>query len=147
MGGRSAGVSLQVARARPQEVGRGIARLSFNALRSLELASGSVVEVVGKRRTAAVAMPLPAEDRGLEILRIDGVLRSNACVGLGDRVQVRRADVAPAILVRLAPASPDARLAVSADAPRRTLLGRALVAGDVATTSFEHGSEIGRAHV
>src|SRR3712207_7236777 len=55
-------VSLQVARARPQEVGRGIARLSFNALRSLELVSGAVVEIVGKRRTAAVAVPLPRSE-------------------------------------------------------------------------------------
>jgi transitional endoplasmic reticulum ATPase len=140
MEGHGAHVWLQVARARPEDVGRGLARLSFNALRSLGMASGGVVEIVGKRRTAAVAMPLPADDRGLEILRIDGVLRSNAGVGLGDRAHVRRGNAVAAVRVRLAPASPDARLAGSADALRRTLLGRALVAGDVVTTSIEHGT-------
>jgi transitional endoplasmic reticulum ATPase len=130
---------LQVARARPADVGRGIARLSFRALRALGLSGGEVVEIVGKRRTAAIARPLSADDRGLEIVRVDGVLRSNAGVGLGDAALVRRADVAPAERVRLAPASPDARLVGSADALRRTLLRRALVAGDVVTTSIERG--------
>jgi transitional endoplasmic reticulum ATPase len=131
---------LQVARARPQDVGRGIARLSGGAMRALGVAGGAVVEIVGSRRTAAVAMPLSAEDRGLEILRIDGVLRSNACVGLGDRAQVVATRAVPAQIVRLAPASADARLAGSAEALRRTLLRRAVVAGDVVTTSIGHGS-------
>jgi transitional endoplasmic reticulum ATPase len=130
---------LQVARARPHDVGRGVARLAPQVLRALGLAKGAVVEIVGKRRTAALALPLPADDRGLQIVRIDGVLRSNACVGLGDAAQVRRADVVAAQRVRLAPAAVGPRLAGSADALRRTLLHRALVAGDVVTTSIEHG--------
>ncbi len=130
---------LQVARARPHDVGRGVARLSREVLRAMGLGTGAVVEITGKRRTAALVLPLPAEDRGLEIVRIDGVLRSNACVGLGEVARVRRADVVTAQRVRLAPASVGPRLAGSADALRRTLLGRALVAGDVVTTSIEHG--------
>jgi transitional endoplasmic reticulum ATPase len=128
---------LQVARARPHDVGRGIARLSADALRTLALAEGDVIEVNGKRRTAAVARLLPAEDRGLEILRIDGVLRANARVGIGDQVGLRRADVIPAESVRLAPAAEGPRLRGSADALRRTLLHRAIVAGDVVTTSID----------
>ncbi|MFN2567278.1 MAG: CDC48 family AAA ATPase [Gemmatimonadaceae bacterium] len=135
---------LQVARARPPDVGRGVARLSRDALRTLGLGNEGVVEITGERRTAAIAMPLPPEDRGLEIVRIDGILRSNACVSLGDAALVRRAQVAAARHVRLAPASPGPRLAGSADALRRTLLRRALVAGDVVTTSIEHGDGAGR---
>ncbi len=105
------------------------------------LSNGAVVEVAGKRRTAALALPLPADDRGLPIVRIDGVLRSNACVGLGDAAFIRKADVATAQRIRLAPVALGHRLAGSADALRRTLLNRAVVAGDVVTTSIEHGSD------
>jgi transitional endoplasmic reticulum ATPase len=130
---------LQVARARPHDVGHGVARLSGDALRALGLAEGDVIEVSGRRRTAAIALLLPAEDRGLEILRIDGVLRSNASVGIGDQVGVRCADVVAADRVRLAPAAEGPRLTGSADALRRTLLHRAIVAGDVVTTSIGRG--------
>jgi transitional endoplasmic reticulum ATPase len=135
---------LQVARARPPDVGRGVARLSGEAMRAAGLASGAVVEIVGTRRTAALAFPLTAEDRGLQIVRIDGVLRSNACVGLGDFALARRADAVPAVRIRLAPAAPGPRLAGSGDALRRTLLGRAFVAGDVLTTSIEHSRTAAR---
>src|SRR3982750_4370322 len=113
---------LQVARARPHDVGRGVARLGAEALRALRVSEGDVVEIVGTRRTAGVAAMLPADDRGLEIVRIDGVLRSNACVGLGEQVVVRRAEVVAAQRVHLAPATAGSRLAGSADALRRTLL-------------------------
>ena len=113
-------------------------------MRAARLANGSVVEIVGTRRTAAIALPLAAEDRGLHIVRIDGVLRSNACVGLGDLAVVRRADALPAVRIRLAPAAPGPRLAGSADAMRRTLLSRAFVAGDVLTTSIEHSRTAAR---
>ena len=137
---RVAEVRLQVARARPQDVGRGVARLGGAVLRAMGAENGTVVEIAGKRRTAALALALPAEDRGLEIVRIDGVLRANACVGLGDSAHVRLANVVRAQRVRLAPASAGPRLAGSADALRRTLLRRAVVAGDIVTTSIEHGS-------
>jgi transitional endoplasmic reticulum ATPase len=129
---------LQVARARPQDVGRGIARMSGDALRALSVTEGDVVQVTGERSTAAVALLLPAKDRGLEILRIDGVVRSNAGLGLGDYARVKRAEAAAAQRVRLAPAAAGPRLAGSADALRRTLLGRAVVTADVVTTSVGH---------
>src|ERR671933_2623081 len=87
---------LQVARARPHDVGRGVARLSAEALRALGVGKGDVVEITGKRRTAALAMTLPLDDRGLEIVRIDGVLRSNAWAGLGEPAVAPRATAAPA---------------------------------------------------
>jgi transitional endoplasmic reticulum ATPase len=113
--------------------------LSREALGALLVTEGDVVQIIGQRSTAAVALLLAAEDRGLDILRIDGVLRSNAGLRLGDRARVRRAAVAAAHRVQLAPAAAGLRLAGSADALRRTLLGRAVAVGDVVTTSVGHG--------
>ncbi|HVS01126.1 MAG TPA: hypothetical protein VMT16_00005, partial [Thermoanaerobaculia bacterium] len=50
------GIRVQVAAAKPQDVGKGVARLSQKALRALELSEGEVVEIAGKRTTAAIAL-------------------------------------------------------------------------------------------
>lgn len=130
-----AGVRLQVARAMPQDVGRGTARLGPEALQKLGRAEGSVIEIVGTRSTAAIALRLPFEDRKLPLLRIDGLQRANAGVSMGDDVEVHPAEAISADHITLAPTEPDLRLTGAADALRRTLLGRVLVAGDLLSTS------------
>ena len=56
-------VRLQVAAARQEESGHGIARLPRSAMATLGLAEGDVVEVVGKRATAARAVQAYPEGR------------------------------------------------------------------------------------
>jgi cell division protein 48 (CDC48)-like/ATPase family protein associated with various cellular activities (AAA) len=65
-----------------QDVGKGIVRLSPAQLRALGLERGDVVEIRGKRSTAALAFPAYAEDEGLDIVRMDGLVRSNAREGI-----------------------------------------------------------------
>src|SRR5690606_14337549 len=103
-------IRLQVAGAKPQDVGRGTARLPSDALRSLGLREGDVVEVIGKRSTGIIALPPYPEDNGLQIIRLDGLERSNAGVGIGDSVEIRRAETQPARRVVLAPSQPNVRL-------------------------------------
>ncbi|HEY8505980.1 MAG TPA: CDC48 family AAA ATPase [Gemmataceae bacterium] len=129
---------LQVAGARPQDVGKSIARLPLKAMQALGLREGDVVEITGKRVTAAFALQPYPEDEGLDVIRLDGLQRANADVGMGDTVEVRKAEVKPARRVVLAPAQKNLRLAGSGEALRRTLLGRPLVAGDVISTSVYH---------
>ena len=64
-----------------------------------------IVEIIDKRRTAAVAWPGYAEDHGTGVIRMDSMTRRNAGVSIGDKVIVRKAKVKPATLVKLAPAS------------------------------------------
>ncbi len=126
---------LVVAGARPEDVGKSIARLPQKALDTLKLKPGEVVEVLGKRATSAIALAPYPEDTSGEQLRLDGMQRSNAGIGLGDPVQVRRAEVKPARRIQLAPAQKNLRLKGSGEPLRRTLLERPLVAGDVVSTS------------
>ena len=49
-------VRLQVAAARQEESGQGIARMPRSAFQALGITEGDVVEITGKRTTAAVAM-------------------------------------------------------------------------------------------
>ncbi|HNJ48854.1 MAG TPA: AAA family ATPase, partial [Novosphingobium sp.] len=97
-------IKLQVAAARQEESGQGIARLPRTAMSALGVTEGDVVAIEGKRATAArVLAPYP-EDEGLEVIRLDGLQRANAEVGSGDHVQVRKAESRAASRVIFAPA-------------------------------------------
>ena len=134
-GNGTAGVSLQVAGAAVQDVGKGTARLSTDAMKALGLDGGEIVEIQGKQTTAAIALPPYEEDSGLDIVRLDGLQRANAAVGIRDTVRIARIEPKPARRVVLAPAQPNIVLQGSGEALRRTLLGRPLVSGDVISTS------------
>jgi transitional endoplasmic reticulum ATPase len=56
-------------------------------------------------------------------------------VGMGDHVEVRKADAKPARKISIAPAQKNVRLSGSPELLRRTLFRRPLVAGDVVSTA------------
>ena len=126
---------VQVASLPPADSGRGFARLPDKLMDDLGLAEGDVIEIVGKRSTAARAIRPYGEDEGIDIIRLDGLQRANAGVGSGDFVQVSKAASKPATKVVFAPAQPNVRLQGSADALKRTFAGRPLVEGDVVSTT------------
>jgi len=128
-------VTLQVAGANERDVGKGTARMSEKAFRELDLDQGDVVALSGDRDTAAIALPPYSQDEGLPIIRLDGLLRTNAKTSIGDEVGVSKADPQPAEKVTVAPAQEDLRVRGSGQALRETLSGRPVVAGDVISTS------------
>jgi transitional endoplasmic reticulum ATPase len=130
------GTRLQVAGAKPQDVGTGTARMSRKGMQQLGVREGDVIEIAGKRPTAALALPPYAEDEGLDVIRLDGLQRGNAGVSIGDHVAVRPADTKPARRIQLAPAQKNLRLVGSGEMLRRTLFQRPLVAGDIISTSI-----------
>jgi transitional endoplasmic reticulum ATPase len=126
---------LQVANARPEDSGRGLAHVPRAMLAALGLGEGDVIEIVGKSSTPARAVAPYAEDEGLEIIRIDGLQRANAGVGSGDFVEIRAVESKPATRVIFAPAQQNLRLQGSSNALKRTFLGRPLTQGDVVATA------------
>ncbi len=128
-------VRLQVANARQEESGHGIARISKQVMAQLGIIEGDIVEISGKRPTPARAVLPYAEDEGLELVRLDGLQRGNAGVGSGDHVDVAKADSRPAQRVVFAPAQQGLRLHGPAQALHRNFFGRPLVAGDVVATA------------
>jgi transitional endoplasmic reticulum ATPase len=128
-------VKLQVAAARQEESGHGIARLPKSAMANLGVTEGDVIEILGKRNTPARAVQPYPEDEGLEVIRLDGLQRANAEVGSGDHVVVRKAESRPAQRVVFAPAQREMRLQGPAEALKRNFFGRPLVAGDVVATT------------
>ena len=126
---------LQVANLPPADAGRGVARLPAKWMQQLGLAEGDVIEIVGKRSTAARAIRPYGDDEGLEIIRLDGLQRANAEVGSGDYVEVRKFESKPATRVIFAPAAEQVRLTGSAEALKRSFEGRPLTEGDTVATA------------
>jgi len=133
---RSSAIRLQVAGAKPQDVGKGTARLSRKALQSLGAREGDVIEVRGKRLTAAMALASYPEDEGMDVIRLDGLQRANAGIGIGDHLEAKRSLPRGARRVQLAPAQRNLRLVGSGESLRKTLYQRPLVTGDVISTSI-----------
>lgn len=125
---------LQVAHARAEDSGRGLAHLPRTLMATLAIGEGDVIEIVGKRTTPARAVYPYPEDEGLALLRIDGLQRANAGVGSGDFVEIRKAESKAATRVVLAPAQQNLRLQGSSQALKRTFFGRPLCQGDIVAT-------------
>jgi transitional endoplasmic reticulum ATPase len=84
-------------------VGRRIARVDSSAYRELDLTTGDAIEIVGKRTTVAIVWPPYREDDNQMLIRIDSEIRRNAGVNVGDYVSIRKAELAQAAKVVLAP--------------------------------------------
>lgn len=124
-------VQLKVGDARQRDVGRGIARVNQKTMQKLGISAGDVIEILGKRNTAAIAWPAYSEDQDKEIIRIDGFSRKNAGVAINEYVIVRPGKVKNATSVVLAPI--DMRLNVDQDFTnfvKNRLMERTFVEGD-----------------
>jgi len=94
---------LRVAEAPQSDVGLGRARVDTKTRVALGVDVGEIIEIVGKKSTAAKLFRVMQEDEGKGIIRIDGLVRRNVGVSLGDKVEVRKAEVFPAERVTIAP--------------------------------------------
>ncbi|MEW4449745.1 CDC48 family AAA ATPase [Qipengyuania sp. JC766] len=128
-------VRLQVAAARQEESGQGIARLPRSAFQALGITEGDVVEIEGKNSTAAIAMSAYDEDQSLEVVRLDGLQRGNAETSSGEHVKIRAAETRPATRVVFAPAQREMRLQGPTQALKRNFFKKPLVAGDLVATT------------
>jgi len=126
-------IQLKVAKAYPNDSARGIARLDPNALLSLRLSPGDIIEIEGKRLTAAKVWRADRQDWSQDYVRIGGFIRQNAGVGISDRVRVRKARYGEATKVVLAPPA-GSQLHFGEDATdliRRQTLKRPVITGDI----------------
>ena len=124
-------VELRVAEALQQDVGKGIIRLDNELLREMDIEPGDIVEIIGKRTTGAIVGHAYPADIGLEIVRMDGLTRSNAGTSIGETVTIRHTKIRIARKVVLAPATKGLRIMASGDIIKRNIMGRAAARGDI----------------
>jgi transitional endoplasmic reticulum ATPase len=97
------GVTLKVLEAYTRDVGRGVARIDYDAMDALDASTGDIIEIKGKRRTVAKCLPLYPSDEGRGVIRIDGLIRNNSGVAIGDSVTIKKIKAPPAEKVVVAP--------------------------------------------
>ena len=133
-------VVLRVAEARSRDVGRGIVRIPTRYMRILGVEPGDYVEIIGNRKVAyAQVWPAYPEDEDKDIIRMDGILRQNAGVGIGDKVRVKRANLRPAQRVVIAPVGEPVR-ADPEYLKRAFLLGKPVWKGSIIEIPYYTGS-------
>ena len=94
---------LKVLEAYTRDVGRGTARIDYDTMKSLEAVTGDIIEIKGKRRTVAKCLPLYPSDEGKGIMRVDGLMRNNAGIAIGDTVNAKKIKVVSAEKIIVSP--------------------------------------------
>ncbi len=123
-------IELKVAEAMQIDYGKRIVRVDSNARRVLGLTTGDVVLIKGRKTTAATVLPAHPQDENLNIVRMDGILRQNASVGLGDRVKISKAEIKAAKKIILAPNQHSRYAPGFNEYVKRNLVGKPLAKGD-----------------
>lgn len=119
---------LRVVEAHHRDVGRDIARIDRDVMEKMGILSGDIIMVVGKEKACAIAGPGYPEDQGTEIIRIDGNIRTNARVGIDDKIYLQKSTPQVAKRVVLAPTQ-QIRLVGGPQYLLRLLEGRPLTKG------------------
>jgi transitional endoplasmic reticulum ATPase len=99
-------------------------------MKILELKEGDIVLIEGTKSTAAGVRRGYPEDANRGVIRMDGMQRRNAGVGIDDKVGLRKAFARPAEKVSLAPTEP-IRIMGGEQYMAQVLQGRAITRGDV----------------
>ncbi|MBP1450039.1 MAG: AAA family ATPase, partial [Thermoproteus sp.] len=98
-------IELRVLESKARDANRPIVRIDPDVMEQNNIMVGDVVEIAGRRRTAAKVWNGLPEDRGKGVIRMNSILRKNADVSLNETVRIRKVDPKPAQSVKLAPVS------------------------------------------
>ncbi len=98
-------VALRVQEAKKRDIGRNIARIDQETMEKLNIQTGDVISLTGKKESAGIAWPSYPQDSGLGIIRIDSRLKKNTGASIDETIQIRKVKAHPAQNIVLAPIS------------------------------------------
>ncbi len=124
-------VKLKVAEAIQDDVNKGIIRIDSTFMHELDVRPEDIVEIKGERTTLGVVDRAYPGDIGLNIIRMDGLIRRNARSGIGEYVEVKKADIKEAKSVTISPLHKEVRIEASPKIFKYALVGRAVLGGDI----------------
>ncbi|UCG03036.1 MAG: CDC48 family AAA ATPase [Candidatus Heimdallarchaeota archaeon] len=126
---------LKVVEANQGDVGRGLVRVDYSIMRENGLETGDIVEIASERaggkKTGALVIPGRREDRGKNIIRMDGLIRGNVGTSLGETVRIRKIKKREAKRITIAPAEERIRLLVRSEIIRERLQNHPVSRGDL----------------
>jgi len=128
-------ITLRVAEAPQNLVGRGIAVIDPKVIEEQGWHSGDVVEIKGKKKTYAKVWPSKTIDYGRGLIRIDGFIRRSIGVGIDERVTVRKVEAKEATSLTLYPTEP-LRIVGAENYLLQLLEGRVVTQGSIITINI-----------
>ncbi len=96
-------ISLRVQKAKKRDIGKNIIRIDTKTMEDLNIETGDVIAVKGKKDSAGIAWPSYPQDNGLGIVRFDSRLRKNTGTSIDDTIEIWKVNALPAQSVVLAP--------------------------------------------
>jgi transitional endoplasmic reticulum ATPase len=99
-------ITLRVAEAPPNMVGRGIAVVDPELVKRLGWRAGEVIEIAGKKKGYALLWPGQMEDYNRGLIRIDSIIRNDAGAGIDDKATIRKIEARQAEKLTLYPTEP-----------------------------------------
>lgn len=124
-------LKLKVAEAVQDDVNKGIVRIDSNFLYSIGVKPGDFIEIEAVKKTVAIAERAYPGDIGLNIVRMDGIMRRNAETSIGELVTIRPAEVKEASKVTIAPQKKGVYIKANPFFFKNGLMGKAVRVGDI----------------
>jgi len=136
-------LELKVAEARSDDVGKGLARLDPEDIKSLNGTLGDVIEINGEKKTVARITGTFPEYLGKKVIQIDGITRANAKANLGEVVRIKKISRKTAMTTIVTPLDFSAFLPEESELDQfaRVLQGLAVIAGDKINTPLLAGKD------
>ena len=140
-------LKLKVAEAIQDDVNKGIVRIDSSYMHDVDVKPGDIVSLKGERETIAIVDRAYPGDIGLNIIRMDGIIRRNAKTGIGEVIIVKKAQgVKEAKKIIIAPAKKGIMVRASPALFKQGLLGRAVVKGDIVSLGGQRSRRSTMAH-
>jgi len=98
-------VALRVQKAKKRDIERNIARIDHQTMEKLDIKTGDIIALVGKKESAGIAWPSYPQDSGLGIVRISSRLIKNIGTSIDETIQIRKVKTHTAQNIVLAPIS------------------------------------------
>ena len=134
-------IKLKVAEAHQDDVNKGIIRIDSSFMRAIGVSAGDIVAIEGERKTLAIVDRAYPSDLGLEIIRMDGTLRKNAKISVGEFIKISKVDVKEATKVVLVPLQDFHAHPATINSLKKGLYRKPIVEGDVITINGSAGTD------
>ena len=128
-------VRLKVSEADQRDVGKGIVRIDEKFRNAIQVNIFDVVEIKGERPTSAMVGRAYPQDEGLDVIRMDGLIRTNAKTSIGEYVEVRKAEWKEAKKVTLSPVIQNIHIYAPSESLRAIFHNRTVSKGDIISTT------------
>jgi transitional endoplasmic reticulum ATPase len=128
-------IKLKVAEADQRDVGKGVVRINEKNRHEMNINVFDVVEITGEKTTSAIVGRAYPSDEGEDVIRMDGLMRTNARTGIGEIVEVHKAQWHEARHVSLAPVTKNIRMYASSESLQGIFRNRTVSKGDLISTT------------